>query len=101
VDNRENKLKPGMFADIKIILSQQTNVLVVPREALLDEGNDKIAFIKRNGHFSPVLVEVGNTQNHFIEILSGLKEGDIVVTTGNFQLKSKLYDEILKKGHVH
>jgi len=101
VDNRDFKLKPGMFADMKIFLGEARNVLVIPKEAVLDEMNDHIVFLQQDDHFVPVLVQLGDQQDGHIEILQGLKEGDIVVTNGSFQLKSKLYDQILQTGHIH
>ena len=101
VENTGYKLKPGMFADIKIFLNHQTKVLVLPREAILYEKDEKIVFVKREGKYFPQIVQTGIREKGYVEILSGIREGDEVVTKGNFQLKSKLYDEILKKAHVH
>jgi cobalt-zinc-cadmium efflux system membrane fusion protein len=101
VENKEYKLKPGMFADIKIYLNHQTEVLVVSEEALLDEKNEKLVFLKKNGKYLPVIVEIGTKEGGYVEILNGIREGDEVVTKGNYQLKSKLYDEILKKAGIH
>ena len=101
VENKGYKLKPGMFADIKIFLNHQSQALVLPEEALLDDKEDKIIFIKLEGKYYPQVVTVGAREGGFVEILSGLQEGDTVITKGNFQLKSKLYEEILKKGQVH
>jgi cobalt-zinc-cadmium efflux system membrane fusion protein len=101
VENKEYKLKPGMFADIKVFLNHQDQALVLPREAILDDGEDKIVFIAKAGKYYPLIVELGASENSQIEILRGLAAGDEVVTKGNFQLKSKLYDELLQKGHVH
>jgi cobalt-zinc-cadmium efflux system membrane fusion protein len=101
VNNTDYKLKPGMFADIKILLNHQTEALVLPKAAILDDGDSKIVFIKKANKYYPQLVELGAQEDSQVEILRGLAVGDEVVTKGNFQLKSKLYDEILKKGHVH
>ena len=101
VENKGYKLKPGMFADIKIFLDHQSQALVVPEEALLDEKDEKIVFIIREGKYLLQIVETGTREKGYVEILSGLQEGDIVVTKGNYQLKSKMYDEILKKAGVH
>jgi cobalt-zinc-cadmium efflux system membrane fusion protein len=101
VNNTDYKLKPGMFADIQILLNHQTKALVLPKEAILDDGDDQIVFIKKADKYYPQLVELGAREDSQVEILRGLAAGDEVVTKGNFQLKSKLYDEILKKGHVH
>lgn len=101
VKNPDYKLKPGMFADIKILLNHQDRALVLPKEAILDDGDDNIVFIKKAGKYYPQVVELGAKEDSHVEILSGVQEGDEVVTTGNYQLKSKLYDEILKKGQVH
>ena len=90
-----------MFADVKILLNQQSQALAVPQEAILEDKGDKIVFIKRNNQYFLQVVKTGTTENGQIEILQGLMEGDEVVTAGNYQLKSKLYDEILKKAHVH
>ncbi len=101
VDNKEYKLKPGMFAEVSIYLNHQNQALVLPREAVLDERGEHIVFLEINGKYVPVIVELGARENGFIEILRGVQEGDEVVTEGNFQLKSKLYEAILQKGHIH
>ena len=101
VENHEYKLKPGMFADIKIFLNHQSNSLVLPLEAVLDEKDENIVFLKVNGKYLPRIIKTGVRNGNFVEILDGVKEGDEVVTKGNFQLKSKLYDEILKKAGIH
>ena len=85
----------------KIFLNHQDQALVLPKEAILDDGNDKIVFIKKGDKYYPQLVELGAQDNFQAEILRGLAPGEEVVTKGCFQLKSKLYDAILKKGHVH
>jgi cobalt-zinc-cadmium efflux system membrane fusion protein len=101
VENKEFKLKPGMFADIKIYLNHQTEVLVAPEEAILDEKDEKLVFLKKDGKYLPVIVEIGIKEGGYVEILNGIQEGDEVVTKGSYQLKSKLYDEILKKAGIH
>jgi cobalt-zinc-cadmium efflux system membrane fusion protein len=100
VENRGNKLKPGMFANITIFLNHQTRALVLPQEAILDDKDEKMVFIKRGNQFFPQLIETGTKENSDVEVTAGLEEGDEVVTKGNFQLKSKLYADILK-AHVH
>jgi len=101
VENKEYKLKPGMFAEIVISLNHQSRALVIPQEAVLDDKGEKIVFIKQEGKYFPRRVETGIKENGLIEIIRGLQEGEEVVIQGNYQLKSKLYDEILKKAGVH
>ncbi|NOR14807.1 MAG: efflux RND transporter periplasmic adaptor subunit [Candidatus Aminicenantes bacterium] len=101
VENRENKLKPGMFAEMRIALNKQAYALVVPQEAVLEDKGDKVVFIKRGGQYFLQVIQTGASDNGNVEILRGLVEGDEVVAAGSYQLKSKLYEEILKAGHVH
>jgi cobalt-zinc-cadmium efflux system membrane fusion protein len=101
VENKGYKLKPGMFANIKIFLNQQSKALVIPREAVLDDKDNKIVFVKKEGNFYAQLVEIGTRDNDYVEIIRGIQAGEEIVTRGNYQLKSKLYDEILKKAGVH
>ena len=93
VMNQSYKLKPGMFADIKIHLNHASRALVLPGEAILDDSDEQIVFVKTDGSYKPQVVEVGMKDNGFYEITSGLEKGDEVVVKGNFQLKSKLHEE--------
>jgi len=101
VVNEDYRLKPGMFASLTVLLDRQARALTVPTEAVLDDGDRKIVFVAREGAFRPRAVVTGAKMNGSIEIVSGLAGGERVVTRGNYQLKSKLYDEILKGSHVH
>jgi cobalt-zinc-cadmium efflux system membrane fusion protein len=101
VPNREYKLKPGMFADMTIYLNHQDEVLAVPEAAVLDDRDDKIVFVKIDDGYRLQIVQLGMKDGGFWEIAGGLGEGQEVVTVGSYQLKSKLYDEILKQAGVH
>lgn len=101
VENKDFRLKPGMFASITISLNHQVHALVVPQAAVLEDKGDLVVFLKRGEQFLLQVVQTGSRENGYIEILRGLGEGDEVVVAGNYQLKSKLYEEILKAGHIH
>jgi cobalt-zinc-cadmium efflux system membrane fusion protein len=102
VDNVGSKLKPGMFADLLIEVSENGMALVVPTSAVLDDSGKYLVFVKRHGNsFEPRHVILGARENGLVEVVEGLAEGEEVVTMGNFQLKSKLYEAELEAGHVH
>ena len=101
IPNPDYLLKPGMLANIEIILNHQEKALVVPKEAILDEGNEHIVFVEKNGKYFPRVIKTGFQHNGLVQITDGLKAGEKVVVNGNFALKSKLYEDILEKEHVH
>lgn len=101
VDNTDGRLKPGMFADITILTDHKESAVIVPREAILDDGGRKIVFIRDKDHYALRAVETGAGYNGDIEIVKGLSIGEIVVVEGNFQLKSRLQQDSISHGHTH
>lgn len=101
VQNHEFKLKAGMFANVAILLNSPQRVLAVPDEAILDDDSDRIVFVKDDSQYSLRVVAVGHAQDGFCTIEEGLKEGELVVTRGNYMLKSKLNEELLRQTGVH
>jgi cobalt-zinc-cadmium efflux system membrane fusion protein len=101
VQNRGLKMKAGMFANVAISLNSPQMLLTVPAEAVLDDDNDRIVFVEADGQYSLRVVTVGQAQNNFCTIADGLKEDELVVTKGNYMLKSKLYEELLRQTGVH
>jgi len=97
VNNTELLLKPGMFATLKINLNGDRPVLAVPEEAVCDQQGEKYVFTPSGDEFELRKVVLGSRENGFYEVLNGLREGELVVTTGSFQLKSKLLEKILKE----
>ena len=90
-----------MFADIRVLINHQPEVVVAPSEAILEDNGNMMVFVVEDSKFIPRIIQTGTQQNGDVEVISGLKEGDTLVIQGNFQLKSKLYDDHLKKAHVH
>lgn len=89
VTNPESKLKPEMFvnAGIKVDLGEK---LAVPEDAVLDTGLRKIVFLsKEGGIFESREIKIGQKANKYYEVLNGLSEGDVVVTSGNFLIDSE------------
>ena len=101
VANTDYKLKPGMFADITIHLNHHDRVIALPKSAILDDKDLELVFIRRGDEYVPLIIETGLRQGDYVQIVSGIQEGDVVVTNGNFQLKSKMYQDLLSQGHTH
>lgn len=79
-------LQPGMFGRIRIDYDQRADALVVPRVALLDDG-DPAVFAVRDGKAARVPVKVGYVDGEWIEVREGLKAGEQVVTAGKVALR--------------
>ncbi|AKO00652.1 efflux RND transporter periplasmic adaptor subunit [Xanthomonas oryzae pv. oryzicola] len=79
-------LQPGMFGRIRIDYDQRKDALVIPRLALLDDGEPAV-FVVRNGKASRVPVKLGYAEGPWLEVRQGLKEGDQVVTAGKVVLR--------------
>ena len=102
VANTDLLLKPGMFANLTIELNHNGAAVAVPPGAVLDNQGQRFIFVRLDEHhFQPRLVSTGASDGGWVEITQGLDVGEEVVTNGNFQLKSKLFEAVLEAGHVH
>ena len=82
-------LRPGMFVDVTVPV-ELGPALTVPRSAVLDSGSRKMVFLDRGeGNLEARRVTTGWSYADRVEILKGLREGDEVVTSGNFLLDSE------------
>lgn len=92
--NPDGRLKPEMFATIRLSSEPQPDRLAVPEAALQRDQDQTFVFVQRDAETYEVReVQVGESNGTFTTILGGLSEGDPVVTHGAFVLKS----ELLKK----
>ena len=88
-DRNGPRLKPGMAGTVYLDLPRSTG-LTAPAEAIVDTGETHYLFVaKEGGHFEPRMVQVGARHEDRVEILSGVSEGETVVTTGNFLIDSE------------
>ncbi|MBD8635331.1 efflux RND transporter periplasmic adaptor subunit [Stenotrophomonas sp. WHRI 8082] len=85
-DGGVQSLQPGMFGRIRIDYDQRANALVIPRLALLDDG-DPAVFRVRAGKVARVPITLGYAEGAWIEVREGLAAGDQVVTAGKVALR--------------
>ena len=77
-------LRPEMYADVALE-AQAREALMVPESAVLYTGPRRLVFLDLGeGRFRPTQVRLGARSGDFYEVISGLQEGDRVVTSGNF-----------------
>lgn len=100
LQNPRGDLKPGMFVEAFLDLGGAEKALMIPKSALAGDGGKKIVFVKEAEGFVRHEVRVGREAGDQVQIISGLKEGDRVVSKGSFILKSQAQKEDLK-GHEH
>jgi multidrug efflux pump subunit AcrA (membrane-fusion protein)/nitrogen fixation protein FixH len=88
--NPQMRLRPGMFVQVQFAIGDGNDVLAVPRSAVIDTGTRKIVYLaKKDGVFEGTEVRVGSPSEQYYPVLAGLKEGDRVVTQGNFLIDSQ------------
>lgn len=90
ISNTDGTLKPGMVAQGTIVVSLETTPVVLPTSAIIDTGIRKIVWLKvSNTKFSAKQVTTGFQSDGYTEIIDGIKEGDSVITEGNFMLDAQ------------
>lgn len=87
VDNLEGKLYPGTFANVILPLETVDDALMVPTEALIPIQNGKMIFISKGGKAKQIEVEAGSRTDSSVRVISGLKPGDTILTSGVMSLK--------------
>jgi len=88
-DKNQPKIKPGMSADVEILVTTLTNVVSVPSQAVVEREGRKQVFVLEGKNLSPgsksvarlMQVEIGETNWSFTQIAKGVQSGDIVLTT--------------------
>ena len=89
--NPGGKLKPGMFANVKIDpAGEKKEAVLVPSEAVIVTGERSVVIVDRGeGRFEPVNVKIGAEEGGRTEILEGLAGGERVVASGQFLIDSE------------
>jgi cobalt-zinc-cadmium efflux system membrane fusion protein len=91
VPNPQKKLKPEMFATVRVYAAAKADVLTVPLAAVQTGAMGKMVFVQRApGEFEARAVTPGEELGDVVAILEGLREGERVVATGAFALKSEV-----------
>ncbi len=89
VDNKDQKLRPGMFARVEAVLSTNISV-VIPDTAVQKQtgaGDKYVYILNSNGTVSYRAITVGRRVGAQYEVLSGIAEGEIVVTSGHSAIR--------------
>ena len=95
--NAGDKLRPGMFATITVVLASKENVRAIPVSSVLYAPYGDTVFVidekknEKTGAMEKVLrqqvVRLGNARGDFVAVVAGLKEGELIVTSGVFKLR--------------
>lgn len=97
IENQRRQLRPGLFVKISLTLGQKTNILLIPEQAALPRQDGIYVYLVEQGvdqgKVKKIKVETGQRHNGKIEVLSGLKEGEIIIVGG----QEKTDDEELVK----
>ncbi|KQO21131.1 cation transporter [Flavobacterium sp. Leaf82] len=88
-DNHDGKLFPGTFADVKLPLNIIKDAIVVPTEAIVPIQDGKKVYIANMGKAKEIKVDATTRTDASILILSGLKAGDTLITSGVMSLKDE------------
>ena len=83
-------LKPGMFAQMDLQVSGKGQAITVPLSAVIDSGTRQIVLVQlKEGRFEPRDVKLGARSDAHVEVLSGVKDGELVVVAANFLIDAE------------
>ena len=87
IDNKNKNLRPGLLINIDIVLEEIKDTMLIPEESVLTSKDFSYVFVIDGNVAKLKKVNLGITSNGMIQILSGLKSNDKVVTLGHEKLK--------------
>jgi Cu(I)/Ag(I) efflux system membrane fusion protein len=97
--NPDLALLPDMYGNVEIATGSNEKVVAVPASAVIDSGSRQVVLLDRGeGRYEPRDVKLGRRGDGFIEVLSGVSEGDKVVVNGNFLIDAESNLQAALKG---
>ncbi len=96
IDNSAGKLRAGMYAIALFNQAGQNNVLTIPREAFVGSVSDKKVFVVKDDAARLTQIQTGVNYGGKVQVTGGLKEGEVVVTSGQINLTDGTAVEVLK-----
>jgi RND family efflux transporter MFP subunit len=97
VDNRDHRLKPGMFARVSLVVQRRDGVLLLSRDSLLRESGPTRVFVHDTGTASVREVRLGLEGEQYVEVMGGLREGDEVIVAGQYELEDGMPVKIIRR----
>ncbi len=88
IRDRRGTLRPGMFTTVNLVIAIHEDVLQVEKKALVAEAEGSYAFLFRDGTAEKRLLEIGIAEGDYVEVLSGLSDGDSIITVGQEGLRN-------------
>ncbi len=82
VDNTQELIKPGMFCRATVVLATILDALIVSRDALVENAEKRLVYVVEDGKIVVREVTTGAESDHQVQILSGVREGELLVVSG-------------------
>ncbi len=82
VNNNHSELVPGIFAKVNLELGHNNNALMVPTQALIPTARNKQVIVLKKDSAVFIVVETGIRDSAFVQVVSGIKAGDTIITSG-------------------
>lgn len=95
VPNQDARLKAGMFTRVELKYDTHENVITVPYSALINQDNKQALYVINGTNANRREVEIGYREGDAVEIVSGIKPGEVVVTRGQQNLKDQSLVEVI------
>ncbi len=87
IPNPQQRLRPGMFAQVLLTFGQQERALLIPEEAVMPKQNKTYVYLAQDGTAQRREVTLGMRTRGFVQVLTGLTEQDMVVRVGHHKLQ--------------
>uniref|UniRef100_UPI004047846E efflux RND transporter periplasmic adaptor subunit n=1 Tax=Rheinheimera sp. TaxID=1869214 RepID=UPI004047846E len=101
LDNSKQLLKPNMLLPVRLYGGPLRDVLSVPRDAVLLNGNSSRVVVQNGESFSVRTITTGSSAQGYVEVLSGLHDGERVVVSGQFLLDAEASLSQLPSSNSH
>ena len=95
-NNGTDKLKAGTYVNVSVNMGKKARALMIPRDAIVSSVKDPSVYVVKDNIARLMKIGVGRNYDSFVEVVSGLNEGDRVVTNGQINLTDKIKVSVTK-----